>query len=51
MKYELYIDGQFYGSANKPEYMTELFDDYVVSMDMYDHEKVEFTVIKKEDEE
>ncbi|WP_077297383.1 hypothetical protein [Virgibacillus pantothenticus] len=44
--YALYKDGSIYGTASSPQYMTELFWDYVELMDMYGKQHVRFDVVK-----
>ena len=44
--YTIYINGNFYGRSTNPEYMTELFRDYVEYCCMYEHEEVNFKVTK-----
>lgn len=47
--YALYKNGTIYGTAADPQYMTELFWDYVELMDMYGREHVRFDVVKVSD--
>lgn len=45
--YKLFLNGAFYGSSRNPEYMTELFRDYVEYCGMYGNDRVEFVVVKE----
>lgn len=49
--YALYKNGTIYGTAASPQYMTELFWDYVELMDMYGREHVRFDVVKVSDKD
>lgn len=44
-KYTCYLNDKFYGYG-PPEYMNELFKDYVVSCGMYDKKEVSFEIVE-----
>lgn len=44
-KYTCYLNGKFYGYG-PPEYMNELFRDYVVACQLYGKQEVSFDIVE-----